>query len=399
MKKLLFVLLLLTQTAFSQSFWGVTKIQDTASVAMDSLRVHNTRLNDITSSKVSYTDSSSALGWYRRGYIDAVASSKVSYTDSSSALGWYRRAYFDAVIANINLNVALKANIAAPTFTGKITTNSLKLNNLTSGYIPYQDATRFRNSPISVLNGNVGIGTTTPGAPLHIKSATNPQLRVQNSNANVGDVAGILFGVTTADNYQQAGIFFERLGGTGEGSLHFATKASGSTNVDKSNARMTIDKNGNVGIGTTDLDGTPAIGQVTIKSSANDGTSNILIGRNSAETNVFRVTDKGSIFASGSISTNIVTATDGYTVGVNDNVILLDCTTMESDPFLVSAASCKGREYTFKKKDNSVNIADIFADGSDTIEGDADYQLTNQYQTVTLVSDGVATWYIKSVYP
>jgi len=66
-------------------------------------------------------------------------------------------------------------------------------------------------------------------------------------------VAGILFGVTPNSGYQQAGIFFERTGGSGEGKLYFSTKASGSDNVDETDAKMTIDgTTGNVGIGTTD---------------------------------------------------------------------------------------------------------------------------------------------------
>jgi hypothetical protein len=101
-------------------------------------------------------------------------------------------------------------------------------------------------------NGNVGIGITNPSSPLHIFSTTEPQLRVQNRGASNGLTAGILFGVTSeTNNYQQAGIFFERTGGTAEGNLHFATKNSGSANATKADAKMTITALGNVGVGTT----------------------------------------------------------------------------------------------------------------------------------------------------
>ncbi len=109
------------------------------------------------------------------------------------------------------------------------------------------------NSPLMVLNssGNLGVGTTAPDSRLHIVGTGQPLLHIQNSNGTDGITAGILFGVTNATDYQQAGIFFERLGGSAEGSLHFATKNGGAGNATKANARMTINASGNVGIGTT----------------------------------------------------------------------------------------------------------------------------------------------------
>ncbi|KKQ86134.1 MAG: hypothetical protein UT09_C0039G0008, partial [Parcubacteria group bacterium GW2011_GWF2_38_8] len=75
--------------------------------------------------------------------------------------------------------------------------------------------------------------------------------------------------------------------------MHFLVGNNGATEA------MTILNSGNVGIGTTDLDGTPAIGILTIKGSTNDGSTNILVGRDSDEANVFSVDTDGSIFALG----------------------------------------------------------------------------------------------------
>jgi len=54
---------------------------------------------------------------------------------------------------------------------------------------------------------------------------------------------------------------------------------------------------GNLAIGTTDMDGTPVIGRIVAKGSTNDGTTNIFVGRDSDEVNVFRVNTNGGIYA------------------------------------------------------------------------------------------------------
>ncbi len=119
-------------------------------------------------------------------------------------------------------------------------------NHLLQTYKPNETTPCF----LVTSGGNVGIGTTSPGSKLNIVDSSNTLLKIRTNSGSINETAGILFGVAASDT-QQAGIFFERLGGSAEGNLYFATKASGATNVDKSNARMTVDSNGNVGIGTT----------------------------------------------------------------------------------------------------------------------------------------------------
>ena len=58
-----------------------------------------------------------------------------------------------------------------------------------------------------------------------------------------------------------------------------------------------------VGINTTDLDGTPTIGQLTVKGTTNDGTTNIFVGRDSDEANVFSIDTNG--LATGTFSGNL----------------------------------------------------------------------------------------------
>ena len=56
-----------------------------------------------------------------------------------------------------------------------------------------------------------------------------------------------------------------------------------------------IKSTGNVGIGTTDFDGTPAIGRLTVKGSTNDGSTNIFVGRDSDEANVATLDTNGNL--------------------------------------------------------------------------------------------------------
>jgi len=67
-------------------------------------------------------------------------------------------------------------------------------------------------------------------------------------------------------------------------------------------------RGGSIGIGTTDLDGTPSAGVLTVKGTSNDGSTDIIIGRDSDEINVFKVDTDGKITTS-----TIVPETDSTT--------------------------------------------------------------------------------------
>lgn len=103
-------------------------------------------------------------------------------------------------------------------------------------------------------SGNVGIGTTSPGRKLTVTGDVTGDannLLLSNENDTNGDSASIGFSMLSNNTYVKSGIFFERTTTQGRGSLHLAVNNEvNGNNVTKSDAKLTINNTGNVGIGT-----------------------------------------------------------------------------------------------------------------------------------------------------
>ncbi len=123
----------------------------------------------------------------------------------------------------------------------------------TTNYIAkFTGANSLGNSLIYDDGTNVGIGTTSPNFPLTIERSSSHTLGLLNSDiGTAGQYTGLTFGCT-GTTYQKGAIYYESQDGNGRGKMLFAlNNVANSSNVSTSDTRMTIDYNGNVGIGTT----------------------------------------------------------------------------------------------------------------------------------------------------
>lgn len=129
------------------------------------------------------------------------------------------------------------------------------------GVITWQeDEDTFDMSCNLVVNGNLGIGISIPQHAVHIKSPALYDgafyaLHLQNpTNIDGGqDSVGIVFAPEVNNDYAKGALVYERTESFARGKFHFLQKddAAFTGYPDLSHSVMTIDNDGNVGIGTT----------------------------------------------------------------------------------------------------------------------------------------------------
>jgi hypothetical protein len=121
--------------------------------------------------------------------------------------------------------------------------------------IPLTALSNNTNNTLVITNGRVGVGTGGPIAPLDIFYSTainGPMLSIRSDLATVGKFSMIRFGdQSQSSGYQKGAIIYEGLSTSARGRFHIALQNDdSSTSVGLADARLTVQSDGSVGIGT-----------------------------------------------------------------------------------------------------------------------------------------------------
>ena len=111
------------------------------------------------------------------------------------------------------------------------------------------------------MNGDIGMGTTTPAMNLHIGGTNGIMINAAGSTGNIGGLAfregyttltrPFHLGIVTYDHSSGGAGFSDGLVVSGYDGIAFTTDNSATSTTTLSNVRMFINQTGNVGIGTT----------------------------------------------------------------------------------------------------------------------------------------------------
>ena len=206
--------------------------------------------------------------------------------------------------------------------------NNLELWNRTAA----GDITFHTNSvtpDVTIQNdGNVGIGTTGPGASLEVTSVNSPQFLIRHPTEALNNSASLRFVTGTgaiADANSLGGIYgiMTNDGGALTSDLRFLVNAG-----DSEQTRMTIQSSGNVGIGTTspgsklEVHGTTSGESITISTDANANPS--LIFKSDSD-GVAKYSQLGYVYNENVVklvygSSSLAGNTNGIVINSNGNV-------------------------------------------------------------------------------
>ena len=195
-------------------------------------------------------------------------------------------------------------------------------------------------------SGNVGIGTTSPSYKMSLRddSTSSYPLSLENNNIGTAGVhTGIRFGYV-GNTYQKGAIIFESQDGSGRGKMYFALEGTAnSSNADETDAKMTIDYDGNVGIGTSSPDAPLTV---------NAGSDN-LVGMFESSDTLSYISFKDSGTTSDT-SVALGASGDNFTVYTGSSFGSERMRIDSSGNLLVGSTSDSGTDYHYLKSDGFV---------------------------------------------
>lgn len=186
-----------------------------------------------------------------------------------------------------------------------------------SGVIAFENGTGPTERMRIDNNGNVGIGTTSPGALLDVSkgaSGLGGEIIIRNTSQVSGNYSALSFSsASDVGSYQKGGIFYvsEETSGYGRGYFQFGLEATASgTNVTPANAvGMVIRNSGNVGIGITS-----PYRKLDVNGDANIAT-NLIVGT-SIYTNTYTAGSSSAVTFKNSAGIDVITYLSGGNVGI-----------------------------------------------------------------------------------
>jgi hypothetical protein len=299
-------------------------------------------------------------------------------------------------ITNLTTDLAAKAALASPTFTGTPAAPTAA-----NGTNTTQVATT------AFVLANAGASPLTTKGDLFTYSTTNTRLpagtdgyalvadSAQTTGLRWASVSGT--GDMAAATYDPAAIAQQVVGtsATQTVSNKTLTAVGGITMSDAVNFVVGTTTGTQIGTSTSQKLGFFAATPVVQQSATADlGTALSNLGLRASGT-AYTMTTTGFISLGGAVAVIPTTRSANATLtstSVMNN--LINATSGNITITLPATTVRSGLTFTIKKTDSSVNTVTVTRAGTDTIDGATTYVLSTQYQFVTIVSDSAGTWWI-----
>ncbi|VAW48517.1 Phage tail fibers, partial [hydrothermal vent metagenome] len=252
-------------------------------------------------------------------------------------------------------------------------------------------------------SGNVGIGTTSPGALLDVAGAEATDAEII-LDADQGDDAADTWKIQSAASDNDLNIINDTSTlvtvqsdgkvGIGTTSPSAAMQIKGADDTWNSHIRLEDDTTTDYSVIIQDNQG--------MKFRTFTNNDNFYFRDNSNIT-IMMLEDGGNVGIgttapvstldiNGSVSFSTVSKTADYTATDSDHVILVNSSSGNVTITLPAVSGVSGRVYIFKKTSADGNNVIIDGNASETIDGAVTKTFSTQYEVVTIISDGTVWW-------